>query len=71
MYLECIHKPSRWLMGGSGGVALGERRLRSLSLRFLSFFFFFRTGVLGVGGVVGSLCGEFRSIGRSGICGES
>lgn len=42
----------------NGGVPLMDRRLRSLSFRFLSFFFFFMTGVVGVSGESGSTIGD-------------
>lgn len=45
-----------------GGVRLWERRLRSLSLRFLSFFFFFFSGEAGVGGDNGSSIGDALSV---------
>lgn len=47
---------------GGGGVRLNERRFRSLSLRFLSFFFFFFSGVAGVGDDSGSSIGEIFSV---------
>lgn len=55
------HKPSRFdddeTVGG-GGVPLIERRLRSLCFRFLSFFFFLATGVIGSSGDNGSTIGD-------------
>lgn len=58
--VELHNKPSRFddETGCSGGVPLTERRLRSLSFRFLSFFFFFMTGVVGVSGDSGSTMGD-------------
>lgn len=52
------HLPSRFNVACGGGVPLIERRFRSLSFRFLSFFFFFN-GVVGVGGDNDSTIGEF------------
>lgn len=59
-YVNIHNKPSRFNdeTGCNGGVPLTERRLRSLSFRFLSFFFFFMTGVVGVSGDSGSTIGD-------------
>lgn len=63
-FLPSIHLPSRCdAADTSGGVPLTDRRTRSLSFFFLSFFFFFLSGV-GVAGDNGSSIGDcFSAIG--------